>query len=98
MKHLTKAECAEMQYIPANNVFAFYLTGGKDGAEYEIVEVSERMDHKAAEQGTCSTCRMALQQWYLRSCHLVLKGMVAGEKPNQDYPPFVSPCWAEGIP
>ncbi len=98
MKHISKSEIKEMHYIPANNVFAFYLMGGKDGAEAEIIELSERMDKEAAKLGTCSTCRMAFQQWYLRSCHLVLKGMVAGEKPNQDYPPFVSPCWAEGIP
>lgn len=94
MKHLTKEQVTEYHYIPANNVFAFFLTGGKDGAAAEVVKVSEEMDQRAVADGMCSMCRAAFQQWYQRSCSIVIKQMSDGEKPTTDYVPFTSPCWA----
>lgn len=95
MKHITKEQVTESHYIPANNVFAFFLTGGKDGATAEVIEESEKMEQRAVEDGMCSMCRVAFQQWYQRSCSIVIKQMTAGEKPTTDYAPFTSPCWAE---
>ncbi len=94
MKHITKSEAADFQYIAANNVLAFYLSGGEEGARAEIVSESAKIEQRSMEHGTCSICISAFVQWYERSCSIALKQMIAGEKLTDDYAPFNSPCWA----
>ena len=93
MKHLTPKTRDDMHYIAANNIFAFYMTGGIDGAAAEYNKVAEEMRVNAGKDGYCAACTDTLVAWYKASCASLLKDLGDGKKLHQDYPRMqLPPC------
>jgi hypothetical protein len=88
MIHLTPSDIKEAHYIPANNMFSFYMIDGDDAMD----QAQETAQEGSKIPDYCPVCAKAWAEWYLRSCKDVFEVLKKGGKPNTNYPTLVNPC------
>ena len=79
---LTQEQIDEVHYLPANNVFAFHMTGGIAGARVDSAQEYERILKEDA-------VGKEFADWYKASCDWLIERLENGGTVSTDYPRLI---------